>query len=243
MSEARFEFLLLLGRPACGKSELIDYMLHVRPALRAQRYHLGDLRIVDDFAFLWQRFEEDDARVALGLPRLYSQPADTGYRVHGDLVWDALIDDINSALTRSLSQPPDPDLTTVIEFSRGRTVGYGRALDRLDKRLPARAAILYLEVSFEESWRRNLARYDAARRSGILTHSVPRSEMERTYLTDDWSPLTGGRREGHLRVGAVDVPFVTMNNEPESTDAAVLGARYGAALDSLWRLAGPPGNA
>ena len=59
--------------------------------------------------------------------------------------------------------------------SRGRQVGYGQSLRRLNPQLLSRAAILYIEVTFEESWRRNLARYDAARRNGILTHSVPRS--------------------------------------------------------------------
>jgi hypothetical protein len=32
------------------------------------------------------------------------------------------------------------------------------------------------------------------------------------------------------------VPFVSMNNEPESIDPAVLEGRYGAALETLWAL-------
>jgi hypothetical protein len=34
----------------------------------------------------------------------------------------------------------------------------------------------------------------------------------------------------------VPVPFVTMNNEPESTDPAVLEQRYASALGRLWEL-------
>jgi hypothetical protein len=233
-----FEFLLLLGRPACGKSEFIDYMVRAESAERAARYHLGELRVVDDFVFLWRRFEEDDEREKRGLPRLVSLPADTGYRVADDAVWDLLIDDIGSSLAPQLAAPPKPGDTTLIEFSRGRQVGYGRALRRLSPQLLRRAAILYIEVTFEESWRRNLARYDAAKRDGILTHSVPRSEMERNYLTDDWSELTSGRRHGRVALGEASVPFVTMNNEPESTDPVELDRRYAEALDALWGLPG-----
>jgi hypothetical protein len=36
----------------------------------------------------------------------------------------------------------------------------------------------------------------------------------------------------------VRVPFVSMNNEPESTDRAVLEERYAGALERLWQLRG-----
>jgi hypothetical protein len=48
--------------------------------------------------------------------------------------------------------------------------------------------------------------------------------------------LTGGQPSGWIDVNGTRVPFVTMNNEPESTDPAVLEERYAAALGTLWAL-------
>jgi hypothetical protein len=36
------------------------------------------------------------------------------------------------------------------------------------------------------------------------------------------------------------VPFVSMHNEPESTDPVVLEARYASALGELWALTREP---
>lgn len=228
-----FPYLLVLGRPASGKSEFIDFMSKVPDHVRAQRYAIGNFDVVDDFVFLWQRFLQEDELEKQGKPRRLSRPAEFGYVVASDEVWDVLIDDLNRALQDRLRSDPRPGCTTLVEFSRGKNYGYERALSRLDPRVLQRGAILYILVSFEESWRRNLARYDEKRRDGILTHSVPRSEMERTYGEDDWGILTGGKSNGYLRVQGITVPFVTMFNEPESTDPRVLDRRYGLALNTL----------
>jgi len=114
-------------------------------------------------------------------------------------------------------------------------MGYQDALRHLSPDILRRAAALYVSVSFEESWRRNIARYDKKKRGGILTHSVPREEMERTYGTDDWHSLTDGVT-GLLRVGDIEIPYATMNNEPESKVPEVLSERYRAALGPLYAL-------
>ncbi len=235
--EARscFDVLLLLGRPASGKSEFIDFMNHSRRSDRARTHHIGTLAVADDFPILWQKFEEDDAWERLGRGRLYSKRADGNYAVADDCLWGFLIERLNAEIQ---THPASPGSTLLVEFSRGGPSAYCDALARLSDDVLARAAILYLSVSFEESWRRNVARYDERRRSGILTHSVPREEMERTYGEDDWAALTKRRSSGTMPVRGHDVPFVTLPNEPESVDPSVLGPRYGAALDALfavWR--------
>ena len=85
-------------------------------------------------------------------------------------------------------------------------------------------------VSREESWRRNVARYQEKLKHSILAHMVPRETYDYFYDTNDWDELTGGRPSGWLDVNGVRVPFVSMNNEPESTDPAVLEERYAGAL-------------
>jgi len=234
-----FEVVLLLGRPACGKSELLDFMQRQPEERLRERYGLGRLVIVDDFPFLWDKFEEDDILERLGQPRLWSRPAEPSYTTTHPLIWPFLIEKINLAAKRVLASGafrPGED-TLLIEFSRGGASGYRDALARLDPGILARAAILYIEVSHAESCRRNRARYDEARKSSILAHSVPEEAMQGIYATDDWPALTAGAT-GYLAVGGLRVPYVTMNNEPESTDPAVLDGRYHQALATLmerWR--------
>ena len=228
-----FDLLLLLGRPASGKSEFIDFMTHLRGRERASEYHIGTLSVADDFPILWRLFQDDDAWESLHRPRRVSRRADGNYAVTDDGVWAFLIDRLLSDVA---SRRRTEGSTTLVEFSRGGSAGYRDALRLFPPELLARTAILYLSVSFEESWRRNLARYDENRRGGILTHSVPREEMERTYGTDDWANLTGNRPSGLLSVVGVDVPYATLSNEPESLDPSVLGPRYRDALDALFQL-------
>jgi hypothetical protein len=99
-----------------------------------------------------------------------------------------------------------------------------------------RAAIFYIHVSRHESWRRNVARYQEKLRHSILAHMVPRETYDYFYDTNDWHEVTGGAPDGRLDINGVQIPFVTMTNEPESTDLAVLEARYAAALGRLWEL-------
>jgi hypothetical protein len=233
-----FEHLLILGRPAGGKSEFIDYMQQQPDVHRAARYHLGRLHIADDFPILWDYFLDDDVLERHGRPRLYSYIVDPGgYTTTDSIIWDLLIDRLNRSVRRDYLDRPAlyRDHTVLIEFSRGTEQGYRGALATLDPAILARGAILYIAVSFEESWRRNVARYDQKRRAGILTHMVPREGMERIYGRDDWFDLAPAPA-GYLQVGAVCVPYVTMDNEQESTDPAVLDERYGAALEDLWGL-------
>lgn len=226
-------YLLVLGRPASGKSEFIDYMSQTPPPVRAQRYAIGDFDVLDDFVFLWRHFLQDDDLEKQGKPRRLSKPSEFGYVVASDDVWDVLIDDVNTALAAKWDSGEQSGHTALVEFSRGKKYGYQRALSRLDSRLLQQGAILYIQVSFEESWRRNLARYDEKRKSGSLTHSVPRAEMERTYGEDDWGELTNGKPSGYIHVRGITVPFATMFNEPESTDPRVLDRRYGYSLTAL----------
>ncbi|MGD9675867.1 MAG: hypothetical protein AB7V19_04190 [Candidatus Bipolaricaulia bacterium] len=229
-----FEVLFLLGRPASGKSEFIDFMSRLPAHARATRFHLGPVDVIDDFPMLWQMFEEDDAWERLGRRRLYSRRADGNYAVADEGIWGFLIDRINVAATERLARATRAS-TLLIEFSRGGPNGYADAFAALSDDLLSRAAILYVSVSFEESWRRNLSRYDEKRRSGILTHSVPREEMERTYGTDDWARLAAAG-SGLLPVRGHRIPYVTMTNEPESVDVEVLGHRYESALHVLHAL-------
>ena len=55
-----FPIIILNGRPAAGKSEIIDYLKSVPVKERMERFHIGEFDEFDDFPILWERFEDDD---------------------------------------------------------------------------------------------------------------------------------------------------------------------------------------
>ncbi|MEA3239319.1 MAG: hypothetical protein U9Q94_06015, partial [Candidatus Bipolaricaulota bacterium] len=221
-----FDIILLLGRPAAGKSEFIDFMHKTPIAQRASDYYIAPFEALDDFPILWEKCVEDDLWESMGKGRLYSRRAEGNYAITNSDIWEFLIRSLNQQVAQIISHPTGLNRKTlIVEFSRGGEHGYADALSQLSPEILKRAVILYVSVSFEESWRRNVARYDEKRRSGLLTHSVPRAEMEATYGIDDWFNIAPAPH-GTIAVNGLNVPYVTMNNEPESKDPQVLGPRY-----------------
>ena len=90
MSKDSFEVILLVGRPASGKSEIMDFLNHTNADDRRKRFHIGELDVLDDFPMLWTWFEEDDILSRkLGLPRLHTD-ADGYFDPPG--LWHLLIE-------------------------------------------------------------------------------------------------------------------------------------------------------
>ena len=231
-----FEILLLLGRPASGKSEFIDFMEKCPLEHRIARYHLGELHVIDDFVMLWEKFEEDDLWEKLGYPRLFSKRVGENYTVTDHRIWPFLIEKINIHTEKHIETIRRFSRQTVlIEFSRGGKNGYANALNALSPRILSHATILYIHVSPDESQRRNIARYDVKKKESILAHSVPQDEMKRTYAKDDWQEITS-KPAGWLLFKDIRLPYFTMNNEPESKDLTILDRRYRDALETLHRL-------
>jgi len=236
-----FAHLLVLGRPACGKSEFIDFLKHCPADVRERRLHIGRFEEVDDFPWLWEKFTDDVIWERAGYERLYTEeymPGNPGMAPKGAKLFDWCMHKFNDVIARQYAGRDEfyRDSTLLIEFSRGGADGFRRALGMLDPAILQPAAILHIDVSREESWRRNVARYQEKLRHSILAHMVPRETYDYFYDVNDWKDLTGGRASGCLDVSGVEVPFVTMNNEPESTDPAVLEERYAGALGRLWAL-------
>jgi len=229
-----FDIILLLGRPAAGKSEFIDFMHKAPIAQRAGIYHIAPFAALDDFPILWEKCVEDDLWESMGKGRLYSRRAEGNYAITNADMWEFLIKKLNQQVEEIISPPRAlANKSLIVEFARGGDHGYSDALSQLSPEILKGAVILYVSVSFEESWRRNVARYDEKQRSGLLTHSVPHAEMEATYGTDDWFDITP-EPHGTIDVNGTSVPYVAMNNEPESKDPQVLAPRYAAALSAVY---------
>jgi hypothetical protein len=230
-----FEHLFVLGRPAGGKSEFIDFMKKLPADRRAREFAVGRFEEVDDFPWLWERCLEDDGREARGERRLVSERTPEGYNITQPGFRSSLVARFNETISANYFAKPGfyEDGTLLIEFARGVGDGFRASLERFDPAILRRAAILYIQVSFEESFRRNSARYKPGQEESTLFHKVPDRDMLGFFRDNDWREITGGAPDGWLEVAGVRVPFVSMNNEPESTDPAVLGPRYAAALGRL----------
>jgi hypothetical protein len=233
-----FEHLFVLGRPAGGKSEFIDFMKRLPDAERARSFGIGRFEEVDDFPWLWEACLADDAREARGEKRLASERTAEGYNIVRPRFRRSLVDRFNEAIAaRYLANPAFYEHgTLLVEFARGRDDGFKDSLEGFRPEILRRAAILYIRVSFEESFRRNHARYKPGQEESILFHKVPDADMLGFFRENDWDAITGGASSGHLDLAGVRVPFVSMDNEPESTDPAVLRERYAVALGQLLAL-------
>ncbi len=242
MSKLNFNILMLLARPAAGKSEIIHYLKNTPPAERLRRFHVGTIDEIDDFPMLWTWFEEDDLLSQMGKPRLYSTP--DGYFLQPYL-WDLLIRRIAQEYHKrkrdypALLQP----VTTLIEFSRGREHGgWRQAFQQLSPEVAQNAAILYIDVSYKESVRKNRRRFNPERPDSILEHGLSDEKMERLYRASDWELLTGGAASGHQDIQGSAVPYVVFENADDVTTPGgeTLGRRLEERLGQLWAMVSAP---
>ena len=232
-----FDHLILIGRPASGKSEFIDYMKKdVSDSERLEKFHIAPFEELDDFLWLWQICHDDDIWEELGCPRVVSKKSGHGHMITKPAFWNFLIKKFNHTVATKYAPNADfyNNKTLFIEFSRGTDKGYSEAFSHMSKDVLKRSAILYVNVSFKESLRRNEARYQEKLKHSVLAHKTPDEQMNEYYNVDDWAKITHEKPDGFLELHGVRVPFVTMNNEPESKDVKVLEGRYKAALDKLF---------
>lgn len=236
-----FDHIILNGRPGGGKSELIDFIKKTPLEKRCELFHISNIVEEDDFVWLWEKFTEDDLWEKLGQPRLYSHPHEFGYvQTTDDHLLDLCALKFNVAIKEKYMKKPGfyDDHTVFVEFARGSVDGgYRRVYEFLDDEILRRSAILYIKVSYEESRRKNEARYQEALKGSILAHKLPDESLERFSSSDDWEELSGGKDFGYINIRGIEIPFVAMNNEPELKTGPELDARYSAALTKLKELA------
>lgn len=231
-----FDIVILIGRPASGKSEIIDYLLQTPDDERRRRFHMGKLAFIDDFPMLWTWFEEDAILAKkFGKPRLHTD--DEGYFKH-EYLWHLLIERIDLEYHKLLRDNPDylDDHTVIVEFARGvEHGGYAAAFPFLSDELLSQAGILYVEVSFEESLRKNRKRFNPDRPDSILEHGLPDEKLTRLYGGDDWRAVCADDPTT-IAVREIDVPYAIFENEDDVTTARgnALGARLEETLDLLW---------
>ena len=238
MSEDTFDVLILIGRPASGKSEIIHFLTHLPDDRRREHFHSARLDVLDDFPVLWSWFEEDDIlSKSFGLPRLHS---DEDHYFKFQELWNVLIERLSLDYAKKLRDNASyhDQTTALIEFARGSEHGgYAEAFQHVSDQILKRAGIVYVRVPFEESLRKNRRRFNPHKPDSILEHGMTDDMMDRLYRDDDWSTLAPGD-SGVLSLHGQSIPYVVFPNEDDVTtgNPDQLAARLRVTLDQLWAL-------
>lgn len=233
MSKGHFDIIILIGRPAAGKSEVIDFLKKSPANERLSRFHIAEFEEIDDFIYVWETFEIDDILTRNGKKRIWS---DEKYWFNDPFIWNLYIERINLTYRKKVAADPHyhDKMTAVVEFARGGESGFGEAFSYLHEDILKRAAIVYISVPYEESVRKNRRRARPGLEDSILYHSLPDEKMEYYYKTNDWEKLTS-KNADTISIKGIDVPYAVFENMPEKTDdPKKLGAELERVASKLW---------
>ena len=224
-----FDKIILIGRPASGKSEILDYLKRTKLEERMKRFHIGKMVEIDDFPMLWTWFEEDAIlEKIMDKPRIHTTP--DGYFLY-EYMWHLLIERICMDYEKSMRDNESSDITRLIEFSRGSEHGgYKEAFKHLSKKVLENASLVCVNVPYEESLRKNRKRFNPDKPDSILEHGLPDEKLERLYKEVDWEEVSAGSAT-HININGVEVPYVIFENMPSKTDDDKL---LGPALDDIF---------
>lgn len=230
-----FKILTLLARPAAGKSEVMDYLNRTPLEERIRRFHVGEINELDDFPMLWTWFEEDALLDRMGKSGLHTDGE--GYFLH-QYQWDLLVERICLDYQKLLRDKPDfhQTHTALVEFSRGSEHGgYRSAFQHISSEVAERMAVLYLDVSWEESLRKNRKRFNPNKPDSILEHGLEDAKLVRLYREVDWQEVSTPDSQC-LSIAGKKVPYVVFDNNDDVTTARgeELGARLEGCLERLW---------
>jgi hypothetical protein len=236
MNRDTFDILFLVARPAAGKSEIVDFLKRTKEQERAVRFYVGEFVELDDFPMLWAWFEEDRILTDMGYPRLHT---DDQEHFAYPYLWNVLIRRLALEYQKLMrDREDDKDLTTIVEFSRGSSHGgYWEAFQHFPEEMLQRGAIMYIQVSWEESLRKNRRRFNPDKPDSVLEHGLPDTKLEQLYRHTDWDAFVSDDPE-YVNVNGIPVPYFVFENEDDVTTARGerLGQRLEQVLGDLWVL-------
>lgn len=230
-----FPILIITGRPAAGKSEIIDFLKNCDPSQRLEKYHIADFEELDDFRYVWETFELDDLMAEMGKERVWS---DENYWFKEPYIWDLYIRRLALDYRKKTARDRKyhDRRTTLVEFARGGEDAIHRALTFLSDEMLGKAVLMYIRVTYEESVRKNRRRARKGEEDSILYHSLPDAKMEFYYKTNDWDQLEA--KDPHfIEVRDYQVPYAVFENMPEKTlDLGLIAEELERASNKLWQV-------
>ncbi len=232
---SHFPILIITGRPAAGKSEIIDFLRKCDPIMRLEKYHIANFEELDDFIYVWETFELDDLMTQMGRERVWS---DEKYWFKDQYIWDLYIKRLALDYKKRIVKDPayHDRLTTLVEFARGGDHAIHHALSFLSDEMLTRASLMYIRVSYEESVRKNRRRARKGEEDSVLYHSLPDEKMDFYYRTNDWDRLEAGN-PNFIEVKGFKIPYAVFENMPEKTlDPSLLGEELERVTGNLWTI-------
>jgi hypothetical protein len=94
------------------------------------------------------------------------------------------------------------------EFARSNCV---EAVQNFDKSILDNCIVIYMEVSFDICWARNVARHEAAIAENGDDHLVPRAEMEKRFRYDDKDAFVQHMQDQNI-------PVLVVHNEADGEE-------------------------
>ena len=232
---SHFPILIITGRPAAGKSEVIDFLKKCNPILRLEKFHIANFEELDDFVYVWETFELDDLMTRFNQPRIWS---DEKYWFKDQYVWDLYMERMALDYKKKVTKDPayHDKMTTLVEFARGGDNAIHHALTFLSDEILSKSALMYIKVPYEESVRKNRRRARPDQEDSILYHSLPDEKMEIYYKTNDWEQLTA-KDPNFIEVKGHKIPYCAFENMPEKTmDPALIAPELQRVTEKLWNL-------
>ncbi len=230
-----FPILIITGRPAAGKSEVIDYLKKCDPIVRLERFNIANFEELDDFLYVWETFELDDLMSQMNKPRVWT---DEKYWFKEEYIWDLYIKRLSLDYKKKITKDPTyhERITTIIEFARGGENAIQNALSFFSDEILERAVLMYIKVTYEESVRKNRRRARKGEEDSVLFHSLPDDKMEFYYKKNDWEEIENKDPEFiHIRNYAI--PYAVFDNMPEKTlDPVLIGEELEKVTSRLWSL-------
>lgn len=228
-----FPILIITGRPAAGKSEVIDFLKKCDPIVRLEKYHIANFEELDDFVYVWETFELDDLMTQMGQKRVWS---DEKYWFKDPYIWDLYMKRLALDYQKKILKDAayHDKMTTLVEFARGGDEAIHHALSFLSDEMLRKASLMYIRVTYEESVRKNRRRARKGEEDSILYHSLPDEKMEAYYKTNDWEKLEA-KDPSFIDVNGHRVPYAVFENMPEKTlDPKLIGEELERVTARLW---------
>ena len=230
-----FPILIITGRPAAGKSEVIDFLKKCDPIIRLEKFHIANFEELDDFIYVWETFELDDLMTRFNKPRVWS---DEKYWFKDQYIWDLYMDRMALDYKKKVLKDPayHEKMTTLVEFARGGENAIHHALTFLSDEMLSKASLIYIKVPYEESVRKNRRRARPGQEDSILYHSLPDEKMEFYYKTNDWEQIEA-KDSNFIEVKGYKIPYCAFENMPEKTmDPTLIAPELERVTKKLWSL-------
>jgi len=229
-----FPIVLLTARPAAGKSEIIKFLNNLDPKDRKKNFHMGKIKVIDDFPFLWRWFEEDYLLSQMNKEPIFTDEDGYFKFIHQ---WDLLIHLINLEYKKFIRDEDKPEeYTVILEFSRGKDHGgYTRAFPILSDEILDNLSILYVNVSLNESVRKNRKRFNPDKPDSILEHGLPDIKLKHMYSECDFLELAS-KDKSIISIRDRNIPYAIFENEDDVTteNDSKLYNRLIKCLNTLW---------